>query len=163
MTGQETFRHDRLIREHTHDPYKARLKLKDPSFCPQCGAVYEGDRWHWGRVPEGASEQRCQACQRINDRYPAGEVHLSGDFLAAHHDEIVQLAHNQQQQESAEHPLNRIIGIEDHPEGMVITTTDVHLPRRIGQALHHAYKGELEVQYDEEGCFVRVNWHRSDR
>lgn len=35
-----------------------------------------------------------------------------------------------------------------------------HLPRRIADALHHAYKGELDIHYDEEGYFVRVNWKR---
>ena len=30
-------RGDRLIREHVHDPYKTRLKLTEPTVCPQCG------------------------------------------------------------------------------------------------------------------------------
>lgn len=38
-----------------------------------------------------------------------------------------------------EHPLSRIMGIERRPEGLVISTTDTHLPRRIGEALKHAY------------------------
>ena len=67
-------RRDRLIHERIHDPYKARLKLVDPSVCPQCGAVYESDRWRWGAPPVDAGEQLCQACHRINDQYPAGEV-----------------------------------------------------------------------------------------
>ena len=61
-------RRDRLIHERIHDPYKARLKLVDPSVCPQCGAVYESDRWRWGAPPVDAGEQLCQACHRINDQ-----------------------------------------------------------------------------------------------
>src|SRR5512134_3712615 len=34
-------RRDRLIHERVHDPYKTRLKLVDPSVCPQCGAERE--------------------------------------------------------------------------------------------------------------------------
>ena len=34
----------------------------------------------------------------------------------------------------------------------------MHLPKRIGQALHRAYKGALDLHYDEASCFVRVNW-----
>ena len=44
------------------------------------------------------------------------------------------------------------------PWDTIITTTDIHLPRRIGQALHSAYKGSLDVHYDEEGYFIRVHW-----
>ena len=40
-------RGDRLMRERVHDPYKTRLKLRDPTLCPQCGAVYSKGRWHW--------------------------------------------------------------------------------------------------------------------
>jgi hypothetical protein len=36
-------RGDRLIRERIHDPYKMRLKLPDPTLCPDCGAVLAAD------------------------------------------------------------------------------------------------------------------------
>ena len=50
--------------------------------------------------------------------------------------------------------------IEAKPEGLVISTTDSHLPRRIGEALKHAYHGELELHYDQDEDFVRVTWAR---
>jgi hypothetical protein len=53
------------------------------------------------------------------------------------------------------------MAIEDEgDDGLVITTTDVHLPRRIGEAVHHAFHGDLKVHYDEENYFARVDWHR---
>jgi hypothetical protein len=154
-------RRDRLIHEHVHDPYKTRMKPVDPSVCPQCGAVYESDRWCWGPPPAGAGEQLCQACHRINDQYPAGEVRLSGGFLALHKQELIQLVRNQEGLETAEHPLHRIMSIQDREDEVVVTTTDIHLPRRIGQALHSAYKGSLDVHYDEEGYFIRAHWARA--
>jgi hypothetical protein len=27
-------------------------------------------------------------------------------------------------------------------------------------ALEHGYRGELDLHYDEEGCFLRVTWQR---
>ena len=50
------------------------------------------------------------------------------------------------------------MGIESRPEGLVISTTDTHLPRRIGEALKHAYHGKLELHYDQGEQFVRVTW-----
>lgn len=153
-------RQDRLIRERIHDPYMTRLKLTDPAVCPQCGAVYEGDRWHWGRRPANADEQLCPACRRINDEYPAGEVVLGGGWLAEHKEEILNLARRQEELEKSEHALHRIMAIRDDDGQVVITTTDIHLPRRIGEALHRAYKGSFDFKYDEEGYFIRVRWER---
>ena len=93
--GKREQRRDRMIRERVHDPYKTRLKLPEPTVCPTCGAVFRAGRWHWETTrPEGANEETCQACHRTSDSYPAGEVTLEGVFLAAHKDEILNLARN---------------------------------------------------------------------
>lgn len=153
-------RRDRLIRERVHDPYKMRRKLPEPTVCPQCQAVYRDGRWEWGDRPADAHEELCQACHRINDKYPAGELTLKGDFLRRHRLEVEHLARNEERLENGEHPLNRIMAIEDRGEDLLITTTDIHLPRRIGDALHRAYEGELDYHYDEESHFIRVSWRR---
>ena len=155
-----TPRKDRLIRERVHDPYKARRKLPEPAVCPQCKAVYRQGRWRWGDPPAGATEVLCQACHRINDRYPAGELTLGGAFLNAHKAEILHLARNEEKLESGEHPLYRIMEVEDRGQTVVITTTDIHLPRRIGEAIHRAYKGDLDFHYEEESYAIRVRWNR---
>jgi len=36
------------------------------------------------------------------------------------------------------------------------------LPRRIGEALSSAWKGVLDMHYDEEGYFIRLTWRRDD-
>ena len=59
-------------------------------------------------------------------------------------------------------PLNRIIDIEQTGEGLTISTTDIHLPRRIGEALKRALHGELTMHFDETGYFVRVDWRAPD-
>ena len=155
-------RKDRLIREEVHDPYKARLKLAEPSVCSQCGAVFQKGRWAWTSPPPDAQQALCQACRRINDGYPAGEVTLSGGFLRQHRQEILNLARNQEQQEKSERPLHRIMAIEDGQDGVLIKTTDIHLPRRIGEAVHSAYEGELDYRYNEDTYFIRVSWRRDD-
>ncbi|MGF7213015.1 hypothetical protein GGE65_007651 [Skermanella aerolata] len=147
---------------HIDDPYKRTEKLHDPSICSQCGAIYHSGRWHWGAPPVAAIEVECQACQRINDQYPAGILTLSGTYLRneQHRSEILNSARHQEELEKAEHPLNRIMGVESQDDEIVITTTDIHLPRRIGEAVHQAHHGDLSFHYDEDGYFVRVNWRR---
>jgi hypothetical protein len=156
-------RHDmmksHLIDEHRHDPYKARGKLHEPSVCPQCSAVFAAGRWQWlDKRPEGAVEVMCPACHRTNDKYPAGELTLSGDFADKHRAEIIGLARNTEAAEKHDHPMQRIMEISETEKGLVITTTDIHLPRRIGHAIESAFKGHLDTHYDEAGHFVRMAW-----
>lgn len=153
-------RRDRMLRERVHDPYKTRLKLPEPTVCPQCKAVFGRGRWQWAEAPAGANEELCQACHRINDMYPAGELTLRGEYLAAHKAEIMNLARNQEDQENSEHPLHRIMKMADSGDAVHITTTDIHLPRRIGEAVHKAFKGEFDFKYDDEGYFIRADWRR---
>jgi NMD protein affecting ribosome stability and mRNA decay len=146
--------------DDVHDSYKPQKKLPEPTRCPDCGAVLRGGRWHWEAAPAQANEALCPACRRIRDRYPAGYVTLKGDFFAAHRDEILAIARNRESREKAEHPLQRIMAVEDIEGGVQITTTDAHLARAIGDAVHDAYKGELEVKYSEQDNLVRVYWTR---
>ena len=155
-------RRDKLIREKDHDPYRAKEKLPEPTVCPGCGAVYRKGRWTWTSAPVGANAEPCQACRRVDDAYPAGVATLRGGFLTKHRREILNLARNQEALEKGEHPLHRIMAVEDRNKEIEITTTDIHLPRRIGQALHNAYQGALDLHYDEDGYFVRVTWTREE-
>jgi len=42
----------------------------------------------------------------------------------------------------------------------LITTTDPHLARNIGEAVRSAYKGRLEYHYNKEENLLRVRWNR---
>lgn len=153
-------RRDRLIRERVHDPYKTRLKLHEPSVCPDCGAVYRQGRWQWAERPKQAEEARCQACHRIADDYPAGTVTVEGGFVAGHRDEIESLIRHTEKLEKGEHPLHRIMAVEGTDNDLLVKTTDIHLPRRIGEALESAYQGDLDFHYEEEAYNIRVHWRR---
>ena len=149
------------LKEEIHDPYFVRGKYRDASRCTDCGAVYRRGRWQWAEVaPDDAVDARCPACRRIEDRYPAGEVIVQGAFAAARTEELVRLIRNIEAAENAEHPLNRIIDIRQANGVVTVTTTDIHLPRRIGHALERAWDGELSTHYDEDGWFARVTWVR---
>ena len=144
--------------DHVLDPYQQREKLREGTFCPQCGAVYHEGRWRWVAPSKDGDKTFCAACRRINDNLPAGVVKLHGIFGREQMDEIVRLARHQEDVEKREHPLNRIIGIEDEDEAIVITTTDIHLPRRIGAVVKRAFHGKLKEDFDDAGYFVRVTW-----
>lgn len=147
----------RAQQDHILDPYQARQKPQEGTACPQCGAAYHRGRWHWGEKVEHAHNAICPACRRVNDGLPAGIVTLHGDWSRQHKEEIIGLARNEEAAEKPEHPLNRIAGIEETDDGLVISTTDIHLPRRIAEAVKRAFHRELDLHFDEAGYFLRAD------
>jgi NMD protein affecting ribosome stability and mRNA decay len=160
FAGFEPVRRDRMVQETRHDAYQAKHKLPEPTVCPQCGAVFHEGRWQWLVRPAQAHEEMCPACHRIHDGYPAGFVTVEGSFFKQHREELLHLVRNEETRAKAEHPLKRIMQIEDKDDGILVTTTDIHLARGIGEALHHAYQGELEYHYNERENLLRVVWSR---
>ena len=155
---RQIHRQDGIFQEQVHDAYKAKGKLPEPSVCPQCGAFFHQGRWQWGDAPAGAHHETCPACHRIHDHFPAGFLTLEGPFFLGHKHEIMQLVHHHEQRERTEHPLQRIMAVEDQGDTVLVTTTDIHLARGIGEAVHHAYQGELDFHYNPEENLLRVHW-----
>ncbi|RMD46297.1 MAG: ATPase [Aquificota bacterium] len=154
-------RKDRLIQEYIHDPYFTKEKYHDPSVCERCGVVFHEGIFKWMETPpENAGKMICPACRRIEDKYEGGVTVLEGDFMKQHKDEILNIIKNTEEREMAYRPLERIIEIKDEGDRIVITTTYEHLARAIGEAVHRAYKGNLNIQYPEGAKYVRVHWIR---
>lgn len=147
-----------MLDEKVHDTYKLSHKLPEPSVCPGCGAVFTRGGWRWGEAPSDAHQETCPACHRIADHYPAGYVLLQGGILSAKRAEVLKLIRAQESREKAEHALQRIMDIQEQGDRWEVTTTDIHLARRIGEALHGAYHGELELHYNPQENLLRVNW-----
>ncbi|MDE2354158.1 MAG: ATPase [Betaproteobacteria bacterium] len=161
-SGFHPVQHERIIEELVHDAYKLRGKLPEPTICPSCGAVFRQGRWQWLDVVSlgVANEHLCPACLRMQDHFPAGYVFIAGAFAASHRNEILQLIHNEEAHQKAEHPLKRIMAIKPEEGGVLVTTTDIHLARGIGEALHRAYQGTLQFHYNPEELLLRVRWER---
>ncbi|WP_249221422.1 MULTISPECIES: hypothetical protein [Cupriavidus] len=59
----------------------------------------------------------------------------------------------------AQHPMERVMAIESGEQGTVITATGLHLARDIGNAIHHAYRGTLTIDYGNAETELHVHWH----
>jgi hypothetical protein len=154
-------RSNKMIQQERQDVYRSKGKYAEPTVCADCGAIFQGGRWSWGAAPAGAAHAACPACRRIADRFPAGRVELSGDFLQEHRAEILSLVRNAEAAEKADRPLERIMTIDDESDGRVlVTTTGVHVARRIGESLARSYQGTMDLRYGDGEDSVRVTWAR---
>ena len=158
--GFRMLQREQLLQELVHDSYKAKHKLPEPSVCPRCSATFHEGRWTWRAAPTGTPQHMCPACSRIMDEFPAGYVTVTGEFAHEHRDEITQLIKHCELSEKAEHPLERIMGIADVDDGLLVTTTDSHLARKITERLHRAFKGKMEFRYNKEDNLLRARWSR---
>lgn len=149
-----------LLQDVVHDSYRPKRKLAQPAQCPGCGAVYRRGRWRWEPAPADAQPTPCPACRRKRERLPAGYVTLGGTFFERHRNEVLGCVRSCEHAEKRTHPLQRIMAILNTASGVLVTTADAHLARRIGDALHGAYKGKLEYHYDREDNLLRVHWSR---
>lgn len=152
--------HETLYEERLNDAYKLAQKLHEPSVCPTCGAVYHLGRWQWLPRPPDAKEIVCTACHRIADQAPAGYVNIDGEFSVTHRNELMQLLLHHEEFARKEHPMERIIAIEDSKEHIIVTTTDVHLARNLASALKAAFHGSLQLKYSKDENLLRAWWHR---
>ena len=153
-------RHEERLAPARDDSYHDELKHADPAACRRCRATYLHGRWSWKPAPPDAPRSLCPACQRIEDNFPAGYVTLKGAFLAGHRDEVLNLVMARAERARLEHPLQRIIGMQDVASGVLVTTTDGHLARGIGVALRDAFKGQLEITFSKDENLVRATWSR---
>ncbi|MFM0511667.1 BCAM0308 family protein [Paraburkholderia sp. RL17-373-BIF-A] len=154
-------RRDKQPQAHTRDSYRLPKRSLGASRCPDCGAVYDKGRWTWHALPGQMHQLLCPACQRIHEQAPAGEISFHGDYLLNRRDEVLALLRHQADGESEEHPLERIMDVQQDAEHIVVHTTGAHLIRRLGAAMLHAHQGVLELSYRDNEGLLRAHWTRS--
>jgi len=159
--GPYRYRRMQMLEGASDDAYRPGGKPHGTLLCPGCKAVFRRGRWIWGAAPAGAIKRRCPACLRIAEGSPAGYISLSGAFFAAHRDEVLGRVKHCEQREKTTHPLERIMAIDAANGGVQVTTTSVHLARRIAHALESAFKGSLSLTYNHQDNLLRVRWSRA--
>lgn len=97
-------RHDRTVQKYEHDTSKLRGKLKEPTICSKCSAVFHNRRRTWEMKPAGAGQIICPACMRIRDKNPKGLITLKGQFKDAQHKQVIGLVKDAEERENQKHP-----------------------------------------------------------
>jgi NMD protein affecting ribosome stability and mRNA decay len=142
-------------------PYLPKRGLPEGARCKGCGIVYHNKRWQMEATGEEPScEVLCPACQRMEDGNPAGVVTLSGAYLAAHGEEILNSIKQQEAKHREKNPLGRIMEIRDENGQITVTTTEDKLAQKIGREIYKSQRGELHYKWSHDLKQVRVEWMR---
>lgn len=140
------------------DPYRPKRKLRGDHVCPRCGLLYRDGRWQHDTAPADTPQTVCPACRRTEDGQAAGIVTITGPFAFDHRADVIATARHFADRIRAEHPLQRIMVIDELDDRVVITSTDVHLAQGIGRALQRAFRGRLHYGFAEDEYLLRVDW-----
>ena len=122
-------RRDRLICEHVHDPYKTRLKLPEPHLAPNVGRSSTKGAGIGHRAPTARTRSSARHVTVSMTAIRRASSRSSAWFVPRHKEEILHLARHQEEQEKAEHPLHRIMSIQEKDGAIVVQTTDIHSSR----------------------------------
>lgn len=142
------------------DTYIPRLAPKETIQCTGCGAFYY--RRRWTLTPSEGIEKAlrmgllyCPACRKIKDRYPSGELHLSG-VSGAERRHILHILRNEERRAREKNPLGRIMHLEATNGDWRLETEK--LAQRLGRSVKKARGGKLIYQWSHNNKFVRVLW-----
>jgi hypothetical protein len=150
---------DRIYDDKRHDPYEASGQVCRAHALRQPAARCTIAALAMGRAQPRATRRPAHVPARIADALPAGEIVLEGPFVAGHRDELLGLVRHEGERERAEHPMHRVIATTAEGERIVVTTTDVHLPRRIGEA-PSAPGRQARLALRPRRVLVRAVWRR---
>ena len=158
--------------DHDGGRHKTPRGAAEPVLCAGCGAIYAKKRWSHsdtakvraaGRAGQPIDIRICPGCRRRNAGVPHGFVHVDGEFVTPHRDEILRLLHNEVARAAEDNPLAQVLDWgEDGMGGLLVTTTTEHLAIRLGQALEKAFDGKVLFGFSHENKLAHVWWHRGE-
>ena len=100
--------------------------------------------------------------EQARNRLPAlkGIVNISGDFVAEHFEELVNLVKAEERRATEKNPHEHLIKVEKVDGGIKIETTSDALALRIGRLLNKSYKGRTDFKFRYSDKYVIVDWVR---
>jgi len=140
---------------------KAR-KLKDPSICDRCGAVYTAKSWRTAhrlapKLMAKAAYIHCPACEQVAKREYFGRVLVRGPLSAQMLERIRARIDNVGRRAEFNQPERRIVSADWDGSTLEVLTTSQKLAHRIARELEKEFGGRATYQWkDEDGMLLTI-------
>jgi NMD protein affecting ribosome stability and mRNA decay len=159
-TGRPQPRRERRSRRVPDAERATKTPARKPAetrVCASCGLIVQEGRWLRGPAPTGSVHLGlCPACERIKEKQPGGTIRIHAGLIP-YREEIEGMISHAEAAESAEHPLERLMAFEETRDGLVVTTTGIHLARLVANKLRRRFHGKLKVAYKKEEALFQVD------
>lgn len=156
----------RGVRSNMSPPAKLETqRLKEPSVCERCGAVYERSVWRHRRLNTAALEKvawvTCPACAQVRegDRY-FGRVLIRGPYAVANADVIRRRVQNVGRRSAYTQPQRRIMSIDSNGKTIEVLTTSQKLAHRIARELEKAFGGKATFKWSDRDGTLLTTWRK---
>lgn len=146
-------------------PAEARSgRLREPSVCERCGALFSRRVWRKPPVPRPAllaraHWTRCPACVQTSREEYLGRVRLRGRYLETHRDDVVARIRNVVARASATHPGRRMVSITGEGSALEVLTTSQKLAHRISHEVRKAFGGRTAYVWADDGV-LEARWQK---
>jgi dienelactone hydrolase len=146
-------------------PAEARQgRLREPSVCQHCGAVFSRRVWRRSAAPSAALLARaywtrCPACVQTSREEYLGRVFLRGAYLDSHIAAIRARIRNVVIRAGRTQPERRMVSFAAEGPTLEVLTTSQKLAHRIAHELKKAFGGRTTYSWADDGVLT-TTWER---
>jgi len=147
---------------HSGEVHQGRLR--EPTACEQCGAVFMKRSWRRDHkvtlaLLDRAAWTVCPACEQAKRKTGQGRVLVRGKFVLAHEDAIRARIRNVAARAGYTQPERRVISVDREGDALEVLTTSQKLAHRIVNELKKAFRGRATFNWSDDGTLLAV-WRR---
>ena len=134
---------------------RSTKRLREPSACERCGAVFSRRVWRRGAAVSHALLARaywttCPACEQTRRGEAFGRIRIRGDVARAHEDLIRRRIANVASRAATSQPERRVVSIDRQGDVLEVRTTSQKLAHRIVHELKKVLGGRATYDWSDD-------------
>ncbi len=139
-------------------------RLREPSACEQCGAVFLRRSWRRDhrvtpRLLDRAVWIVCPACEQAARQEGQGRIVIRGRFTVANEEAIRARLRNVAARAAHTQPQRRLVSATRRGDVLEVLTTSQKLAHRLVNELKKAFRGRATYDWSDDGTLF-ATWRR---
>lgn len=139
-------------------------RMREPSACEQCGAIFVRRSWRQDRrvtiaLLDRAAWVVCPACEQARRSEGQGRILVRGRFAFAHDSDIRARIRNVAGRAMFSQSQRRVVSMDRQGDVLEVLTTSQKLAHRIVHELKKAFRGSASYHWSDDGTLL-ATWRR---